>query len=462
LSPENADIYTVRERPISVDEKIYNEFKAARSFFERAQTLRNYTAQKDAELDSEYFTEMFAYVTGYLKSYNQVNEQVIASYLLVKDLITQFPYLGTEIKISFGELFEGIEDPAELFINLKDLKLKEEFLRNIRLSVSDWAEIFIRLFPRFPLNSIIISLQREGHEDKLVSLVNSCFENYRDFKESVVWLFKNSSNETWFKRAQIPYEKQLITLIHVMDITYREIEHRRETAENRKINKQVNTILFKEDVINNYIDGVDPETITRIYSFINDVKDLDPTDKMNLRNRILKQYPDFKFIGDEVRKVTALGLIVTLAKYQEKQRQLASIIEVDIPANSREIESARLHGDLSENAEYKAAKEKQTQLNSMATRLSGDIERAQLFDPSLVNTSRVSFGTRVTLLDRGSGSREEYTILGPWESDPDNRVISYLSPFGSAILNKTAGEELDFSINEETVSYTVEAISSAF
>jgi transcription elongation factor GreA len=409
---------------------------------------------------------MFSYFTNYLKSYHQVNEQVVASYLLVKDLVAKYSYLGTGIKINFMELFDGIDDTAELFLNLKDPKLKEEFLRHIQLFVPGWPEIYIKLFPRFPISSIIQSLLKEGHEDKLTLLAASCFENYRDCREAPIWLFKNASNEPWFKKAAIPYEKQLLTLIHVLDISYREIENRRDTAENKKHSKQVHTILFKEDVINNYVDTADTETIMRICTFINDVKDLDPADKMNLRNRILKKHPDFKFFGDEEKKVSALGLIVTLAKYQEKQKQLAHIIEVDIPANSKEIEASLLHGDLSENSEYKSAKDKQTELNSMASRLKGDLDRAQLFDPSLVNTSKVSFGTRVTLLDRNSGKREEYTILGPWETDPDNRIISYNSPIGGAILNKVAGDEVDLSIKEESnegiISYTVEAISSAF
>jgi transcription elongation factor GreA len=289
----------------------------------------------------------------------------------------------------------------------------------------------------------------------------SCFENYRDYRESVVWLFKNSSAEPRFKEANIPYEKQLITLIHVLDISYREIENRRDTVENRKLNKQVYTILFKEDVINNYIDNANSETILRIYTFINDVKDLDPADKMNLKNRILKKNPDFKFFGTEEKKITTLGLLATLAKYQEKQRQLAAILEVDIPANSREIEAAKQHGDLKENAEYHAAREKQTQLNSLASRLSGEIDRVQIFDPSTVNTSRVSFGTRVTLLNKNSGNREEFTILGPWESDPERMVISYLSPFGGAILNKAVGDEAEFAGSDEKVTYIVEKIDSA-
>ena len=462
LSPDNIDIYTVRERPISVEEKLYNEFKADRNFFDRAQTIRSFVAQSEAELDSEYFSEMFSYFAGFLKSYNQVNEQVVASFLLVRDLVSQHPYLGAGIKINFIDLFEGIDDTMELFINLKDLKLKEEFLKYIQLYVPGWPDIFIKLFPRFPLNSIINNLLKEGYEDKLSAMVSNCFEKYRDYREAVVWLFKNMSNESWFKKANIPYEKQLITLIHVLNISYREIENRHDTNENRKINKLVYTILFKEDIINKYIDTADSETITRIYTFINDVKDLDPQDKMNLRNRILKKYPDYKFFGDEEKKVSALRLLVTLAKYQEKQKLLARIIETDIPANSKEIESALLHGDLSENAEYKSAKEKQTMLNTMVTKLNNDIDRAQLFDPSQVNTSRVSFGTKVCLRDKNSGKNEEYSILGPWESDPDNKVISYLSPLGSVIMNKTLGDEVEFTINDEKVLYMVEEIQSVF
>jgi len=135
---------------------------------------------------------------------------------------------------------------------------------------------------------------------------------------------------------------------------------------------------------------------------------------------------------------------------------------VDIPANSKEIESARQYGDLKENAEYHAAKEKQTHLNFLASRLNDEIDRAQIFDPVQVNTSRVSFGTHVVLLNKNSDKREEITILGPWESDPDNHIISYLSPFGGTILNKVVGDHVDFNNNEETTSYLIENISSAF
>ncbi|MDR3174566.1 MAG: transcription elongation factor GreA [Treponema sp.] len=461
VSPDDIDLFTVRDRPISLEEKLYNEFKAEKSFFERAVTIREFASRKDAELDSEYFTEMFSYFTTYLKSYNQVTEQVVASFLLVKDLAAKYPHLGSGLSLDFPEIFESIEDVPALFLNLKDAKLKEEFLRHIKLVIPSWADIYINLFPYALSASIIQHLRGAGFEDKLAAMTANNFENFRDYREAVVWLFKNCRNEDWYQNANIPYEKQLITLIHILDKSYREIENHRDTTDNRKINKQVYGILFTDGTLDRFIAEEDGYTILRIYTFINDVKDLDPADKIKLRNKILNRFPDFKFLGEEERHSAVIGLIVTMAKYQEKQKQLAKLIEEDVPANSREIEFAKSLGDLRENAEYKAALEKQAILNATLAKLSDEIERAQLFDPATVNTSRTGFGTRITLKNNSSGKREEYTLLGPWESDPDRNVISYLSPFGGTLLNKVVGEQFDFSINNEKVSYVVENINTA-
>jgi transcription elongation factor GreA len=459
--PENIDFYTVRDRPIGIDEKLFNEFKAERNFFDRVQTVRDFVSQKDVEPDSEYFTEMVAYFSGYLRNLNQVNEQVIASYLFIKELAVRYPQLGTGLQLNFQQLFDDIDDVSGVFLSIKDSKLREEFLHHIKLFIPSWPDIYVKLFPYALNNSIIVNLEKEGHEDKIVALAQNCFDNYREYqyREAVVWIYKNLNQETWFAKTGIPFEKQLITLVHILDITYREIENHRETSDNRKINKQVYTILFKDGVLYSFIDSADYDTILRIFTFIEDVKDLDPADKMKLRSHIVDKYPDFKFFGDTEKTVVTRGLIVTAAKYEEKQRQLAHIMDEEVPANSKEIGFALSLGDLRENAEYKAAKERQDILNSTVAKLKDEIERAQIFDPATVNIGRVSFGTKVTLLNNSSKKTEEFTILGPWESDPNNRIISYLSPFGGAVLNKKVGEGFDFSIGDEKISYTVQDIS---
>jgi len=462
VSQGNIDAFTVRDRPVSVTEKLYNEFNAQKNFFDRASLMRDYVNNKKADPDSDYFTEMFSYFTAFLHSPGQDAEHTVASYLLINELSANknYAYLKPALTVSFADIFASIGDVPVLFKSLKDTKFKEEFLHNVKLFVNEWPVVYVKLFPFALLQSIIANLEKEGYAEKLTVMCNDCFEHFRENREAVVWLYKNSKDTDWFKAANISFEKQLITFIHILDITYRDIENHKDTVENRRINKLVYNILIKDGALASFIEEADEDTIIRIFTFINDVRDLDPQDKQNLRLKIQDKHPGFKFLGDAEKKVTH-RLMVTQAMYEEKKRHLTHIMEVEVPANSKDIEYALSLGDLRENAEYKAAKEKQEQLNSQIAKLKEDIERAQLFDPNSVNTSRVSFGAKVVLQNESSGSLEEYTILGPWESDPDNNIISYLSPFGNAILNKTTGEKFEFVINEERVSYLVEKITLA-
>ncbi|ULQ59894.1 transcription elongation factor GreA [Brucepastera parasyntrophica] len=460
VDPTNIDMYIVRDRPISVEEKLFNEFKAQKNFFSRIDILMDFSEK--AEPDSEYFAEMFSYFAGYLKAFNQVNEQIIASYLVVKQIVAKHPHINPGIQYNFAELFSEIDDPSVVYLAIKDNNLKKSYLQHIKIFLPDWADYYIKLFPTVLSADIIDSLIKEGYSDKVKELAALCFENYRDYREAVIWFFKNAQDEQWFKELDIPYEKQLITLIHILDLTYREIANHRETTENRKLNRQVLGILFgKDSLLENYILQNDIGTITRLYTLVDDVKDLDPAIKMNLRNKILEKHKGFKFFGTEEKAVVSKGLIVTSKMYEVKKKQLQNIIEVEIPANSKEIGFALSLGDLRENSEYKAAKERQTILNATATRLQEEIDRAQIFDPTTTTTTRVSFGTVVSLKNNEAGEDETYTILGPWESDPDNSVISYMSPFGNAILNHREGENLKFTINDRNYDYTIKSIKAA-
>ena len=98
-------------------------------------------------------------------------------------------------------------------------------------------------------------------------------------------------------------------------------------------------------------------------------------------------------------------------------------------------------------------------LNIAAGRLRDDLEKAQVWSERDIDAGKVSFGTKVTLRNDDSGKEEVFTILGPWESDPDNNIISYLSPFGGNLLNRKEGESLTFTINERSYKYTIQKIS---
>jgi transcription elongation factor GreA len=152
------------------------------------------------------------------------------------------------------------------------------------------------------------------------------------------------------------------------------------------------------------------------------------------------------------------GFYTTSESYDKKQKRLQHIISVEVPENSKEIGEARELGDLKENAEYKAAKERQVNLSNTVTKLKEDIEKAQVLSMDDIDDSVIGFGTKVMLKNEESEEQEEYTIMGPWESDPSNQVLSYMSPFGGELSGHKEGDTFEFTINNKKYKYTVEKI----
>jgi transcription elongation factor GreA len=165
---------------------------------------------------------------------------------------------------------------------------------------------------------------------------------------------------------------------------------------------------------------------------------------------------------EDTSQAVADMLFVTAAKIREKQSDLQHIRTVEIPANSRDIEVAREHGDLSENAEYKAAKERQVLLHRRAEELDDLLSRALPIDPSSVTGETVVPGTRVALRNAETGEEETYTILGLWDADPNLGIISHQSPFASQILTRRAGETVTIKLpSGETPTYEILQIEVA-
>ena len=145
-SPDNIDIITIRERPISVSEKLYNAFKAERNFFDRVAVIRSYANQENTDIDSEYFTEMFSFLNSFLKTSHHPGE-AIAAYLFIKELSFKYPHLGTNIPVNFEDLFKGISDIPGIFSSIKDSVLRKELLAHIQKFIPGCADIFVKMFP---------------------------------------------------------------------------------------------------------------------------------------------------------------------------------------------------------------------------------------------------------------------------------------------------------------------------
>ncbi len=456
--PDQIDQFVIRDTPISLEEKNYNRFKAEKTFFGRYQIFKEFLENSDPE--SEYFNELFSYFTGFVKAYSVVNENIIASVLVIRHVVKKYPFLNPGIQFDFKEMVETAEDIEGLFSRIDDNDLKKEFLIGIREHIDNWPDLFARFFPSYLNQFILDELIALDDKTVLISLYQNILEHYKDKREAFIWLARNTGKEDWKEEYNVPFEKVLIGMIKLLDISFREINNRRDVSFNRKINKQIQNYLFKERILFDFIAETEKESVNRLFSLIYDIKDLDPSIKIEIKTKVMERFPKFKFFETETKKTVSRGLIVTRQSYEEKQKQLQHILDVEIPLNSKEIGEAIELGDLKENAEYKAGKEKQELLNITVGKLKEDLERATIFTPNEIDTSVISFGTRVTLVNLKNEEKEIYSFMGPWESNPSENIISYLSPFGNKLWNHKEGDTVSFSINERDYSYRVEKIEA--
>jgi transcription elongation factor GreA len=131
---------------------------------------------------------------------------------------------------------------------------------------------------------------------------------------------------------------------------------------------------------------------------------------------------------------------MTRSGYEKLQEEVKRLKTVERPAIVKEIEVARAHGDLSENAEYHAAKEKQGHIEGRIQMLEDRLARAQVIDPSGQTLDQVRFGLTVDLEDADTGETVTYTILGEEEADVSQGRISVSSPVARALLGKAVGD----------------------
>ena len=143
--------------------------------------------------------------------------------------------------------------------------------------------------------------------------------------------------------------------------------------------------------------------------------------------------------------------------HAELMATLRNLKEVERPKNVEDIETARAHGDLSENAEYHAAKERQGHIEAQTMELEDKLARAVVIDPTTLSGDKVVFGATVTLLDEDE-KQVKYQLVGQVEANATQGRISYASPLGKALIGRTVGEEVEVTTPSGEKYYEIQKL----
>ncbi|HET9367868.1 MAG TPA: GreA/GreB family elongation factor, partial [Candidatus Udaeobacter sp.] len=191
----------------------------------------------------------------------------------------------------------------------------------------------------------------------------------------------------------------------------------------------------------------------------------DELTKRSLLARMVKVYPELESMitsgqpalgGDK-----AAALIVSWSSLEKRKAEYEELVKVKIPANTKEIALARSYGDLSENFEFKAAKQMQSVLMRRKAELEQMLHNARGTSFENTDTSRVSIGTIVTLRNTETNREETYTILGAWDGDPDRHIISYQTAIGQALLGHEVGVIVSLNTEHGAAQFSIVSIQPA-
>ncbi len=311
----------------------------------------------------------------------------------------------------------------KLLLNLISIDHKIRLLEIIKQrEPQNWQAIFEKIIFTVDDTRLLdkIEEQLQSSESDIKKIYHTIFLMPQKFPAQIQWLLKKVSQG---KLSEFITPAYLSRLVNNLD--------------NIKGLKQPFLKAITLERFDDLIQEADNQEVLTIRDAFIKCSALNAYEKSNYLKIIDFHFPEFQ----EDKKNFIYATYEALVK---KKEELEQLLKIEIPKNKEEIGRAREYGDLSENFEYKAAKERQDQLYQKVRTIEAELQQVKIIDFSNLDTSKVSVGTKVTLKGLEDYNTIDYTILGRWESDLKNNIISNESPLAKdSLLNKKIGDRIE-------------------
>ncbi|MCP5505476.1 MAG: GreA/GreB family elongation factor [Chlamydiales bacterium] len=376
------------------------------------------------------------------------DSQELVLHFFIEDLNEGQDYSPTK------ELIKRFTSPEDVVNGIDVIAFKKRALYDIRKLREEWIEIFLNLLlaiDQSPLRDYILTeLIQAKKEDKIIEKLEELLTFPSRYPGVLLWYFQKIMKDESLPHGKIEGKNRFFESLLIL------LSQLEQDSTQRDQIKKTLTFLTtaRYNNVRKIFQTASIEAVQEFLLLATKCQSLTDHDIKIFHSLAEVVHPSLAKMGKKYKdeENTEENVIwTTEAGYHKIKSRIHEISTVETVDNAREIEEARALGDLRENAEFKAAKERRSRLQSELRTLSEQFNRARILTKNDVHTTEVSVGVIVDCEDQ-DGNSLSYTLLGPWEADPDKNILSFQSKLAQSLMGHKKGDKVSVQGKTLTIS----------
>jgi transcription elongation factor GreA len=451
---KKTECYLIRETPVSAEDELVEQFTNTRSARRRILLAEELVDGSDKATSQKDLASVLAGLATSVQESNQLDAAERLYGAAIRDDLAKLVGSETAYEPSQASLIANQRDLPEIAEKVPvhfQSRFLELILATHPIETRDIVFGLLKVSQGKFTTECINFLVEQGYSDDLAATLTR-WQTEQNLRAPVLlWIVKNRHSKKFAKLLNDLITPRLLSAVFFA-IDYEALQ----AASARRI--PLADILSEDtDLIADLLSTADPETARDLANTLMLNQGFEELTKKSLLARFIKIFPKIQSLVAADAESKEEQLLVSRASYEAKRAEYESIVSKEIPENSKAIATAREHGDLKENSEYKMAKQDQQVLMGKKTLLEKDLGRARITDFKEASTEQVSVGSVVTV--RAGSGQTTYTLLGVWDGNPDKNILSYKTPMGAALLGKKVGDTVKVKTGTSEDSYAIVTIA---
>ena len=415
-----------------------------------------YALSENISVIREELPEILTELTDAIKNAKSLNQADRLHGVWVRNNLARDLHEDVEVlEPSSASILDATKDYSKLADELPSNYQKRYLDLISRTYPEKWKQMIEDLLAKSSgkfTNECINFMLEKGQEERVVHCLDRWLKEQTIKGPLLFWVVKNRSSRKYTSIIQ-----QLITP-RLLSAMFYAIDHEAlQNANTRRI--PLGDLLSDDtDLIPDLLTEANVETARDLAQTLLLNQGFEELTKKSLLARFIKKFPTVQSLiaGQQATSASEEdALIVSKKSFNEAKAEYEDLIANKIPQNKEAIATAREHGDLKENSEYKMARQDQDILLSRKNELEVDLSRARVTDFTEATTENVGIGCVVELQESSTGEKHRYAILGAWDSDPKNNILSYKTPLAQQLLGKQKGETATTRIGGNEKEWTI-------